>query len=139
MPESTTINNLVIGDVISFNTYGSVVPNVLNGTFLGTEAGVALRTPTVAAVNHATVYSALPSTPPTPNNYTQYNYLYIKLSNGTTVEVGTPWIISASLTRLLRSTLTLVISDIDPSQLPSIENMLNANGYINYTTSLSTS
>lgn len=138
MPESTTVNNLIIGDVISFNTYGSVVPNVLNGTFLGIEAGTALRVPNVAAVNHATVYSALPSNPPTPNNYTQYNYIYIKLSNGTTVEIGMPWIIPASLTRLLRSTLTLVLSDIDPLQLPSIENMLNANGYTNYTTSLST-
>jgi len=135
MAETTTVNKLVINDVISFNTYGIVLNNVVDGTLLGFTSGKSLRDPAQAAVNHANIYSSLPNTPsnPTINDYTSYNYLVIELVDNSIIEIGIPWINPVSLTRLVRQTATIILTDVDPATQQSIVDMLVLNGYVNYT------
>lgn len=141
MPSPVTIPNILIGDSISFTCYGtSVIPNVVNGVVLGEESGAALRIPETAAVNHAAIYSSLPTSPViTPNNYTQYSYLYIQLTDGTKVEIGFPWIDTSSLTRLVRSTATISIPDVDTSREAELIALLAVNGFVNASVNFATS
>lgn len=139
MAQTCTISQLVIGDIISFNTYGTgTVNNVSNGTLLAFESGAALRNPTVAAVNHANIYSSLPIVvPPTSNDYTKYNYLLIQLSDNSIIEIGEPWIDPISLTRLVRQTATIILTDFDASNLASLSELLQVNGYTSTSITLS--
>ena len=135
MAEIVNVNDLIIKDVISFNTYGvNVVTNVLNGTLLGIVDGSDLRNPAAAAASHAAIYPSLPVIDGVtiPNDFTKYNYLYIKLVDGTKIEVGEPWINNISLTRLSRKTCTVVIPDFDPTvDLHRLVSLLLQNGFIN--------
>jgi hypothetical protein len=108
------IADLIIDDIVSFNTYGTgTTNNVAGGKLIGISGGSNLRNPQLAATNHANIYSSLPPLGNTPNNYTKYNYLVIKLTDGTIVEIGIPWIIEITLTRVARGTATIVITDFN--------------------------
>jgi len=132
MAEMVTIDQLKIGDNITFLTYGvNTVPNVVNGVVKALEEGDALRNPTLAAINHANIYSSLP--PGTTNNYQSYNYLLIKLSDGTSTEIGLPWVVVSSLSRTVRETMVISIPDRDASEISTIISLLSSRGYLNST------
>lgn len=139
MAEVVSVDKILLGDVISFNLYGSnIINNVSNGKVIGIVDGTSLRNPQQAAANHANIYSSIPENPyaVVPNDFTQYNYLVVKLVDNTIAEYGIPWI-TPTITRLQRKTATVLIHDFDPSQLTSLVNLLNAHGYLNLTTSVS--
>ena len=136
MSKAIMLLELALNDIISFNTYGTgAINNVVNGVYLGSYIGLALRNPGVAATNHANVYPAIPVNPilPVPNNYTKYNYLLIRLADNSLVEIGIPWIIPVSLTRQDRKQAIIVLKDFDPDQLSSLNELLDVNGYLNRT------
>jgi hypothetical protein len=121
-------------DVVSFTTYGStVVSNVVNATVLAIESGYGLINPSTAAANSASIYASLPVTPGIvlSQDFRSYSYLRLKLQDNTQVEIASPWINPASLTRLVRQTGTFVIPDMDQSEVTSILNLLTSNGYVN--------
>lgn len=133
MPETATLASLNLGDIITFNTYGTSIPNVVNGTILSFESGTSLRNPPAAAVNAANIYGSLPQINgvSVPTNYTAYNYLLIQLPDGTELEIGYPWINPISLTRLTRATISIQVLDTDPSQVAVLQNLLTVNGFLN--------
>ena len=135
MAETTTIDKLILGDVVSFNIVGVMtLNNVRDGILLGFESGNALRDPATAAANHANIYSAIPVslTNPVPNDYTKYNYLLLKLVDNTVIEVGIPWINPVSISRLVRKTATVTITDWDVNQEQALTDLLTTNGYLNF-------
>lgn len=136
MAETAKIADLKLGDVISANLYGAGVnQNLSNVTITGFISGIALVNPQAAAVNHANIYSSLPNVPGnvTPDNYTRYNYIVVKSIDGSKREVGIPWINPSTLSRLVRQTATVTITDFDISQLQILQDMLTVNGYLNAT------
>ncbi len=134
MATIVSINELVIKDVISFSCYGiNIINNVVDGTLIGFTDGSNLRDPSSAAINHSNIYASLPTIPThTPNNYTKYSYLVIRLANATIVEIGIPWINTTTLSRLIRQSVTLVINDFNGNTQALIDN-LNELGYLNFT------
>lgn len=134
MPENVAVSDLNNADVLTFNNYGTaIVPDVTGGTLLGTISGGALRDPATAATHHANIFSALPVSPlePLEDNYTKYDYLTIRLTDESIVEIGIPWLIPASLTRLLRKTALVVIPDFDEGRLSILNELLSVNGFNN--------
>ena len=139
MSESVAIAALKPGDTVSFNLYGvGSSSNILNATLMAIELGSGLRNPAQAAANHANLYSSLPisNSNPVPNNYTGYNYLLLKNPNGEFVEIGLPWIIPNTVTRLTRQTCTIVLHDFDSGQVSALASYLTVGGYINPTITL---
>lgn len=140
MPESITIDNANINDVISFINYGTaIIPNITDGTLIGLSSGDSLRDPFAAATNHANIYPALPNLPedPTPNDYTKYNYFVIRKTDTTIVEIGLPWIIPSSMVRLLRKTALVTIQDFDEGQLANLNEVLLVNGFLDFNITIS--
>jgi len=140
MSEMVEISKLNIGDTVTFNCYGlNDVPNVVNGILQGISSGNNLKYPSLAAVNHANIYSSLPSqnVMPVPNDYTKYNYLVIRMPDNSILEFGIPWIQPNSVSRLLMQTATVVIKNFDSSLVNSLSNLLMSNGYSDITISLS--
>ena len=133
MAQVVAISDLKIQDIITFITYGTnTVPNVVNGKVLAFESGQYLRNPNQAAINHANIFASLPvSAPIVPNDYTKYDYILIELVDSAIVEIGIPWINPSSVTRLVRSTATIIISDYDSTQSTDIINYLNFKGFTN--------
>lgn len=139
MAQAIKLVDLKINDVISLNTYGvGALNNIVNGVYLGTYSGKALRNPQVAATNHANIYPSIPIDPllPVINNYTKYNYLQIQLTDSSIVEIGEPWIIPSSVSRLDRGTVVVVISDFDIAKLKELSDLLDTHDYLNRTISV---
>jgi len=136
MPESITISQIQLNDIISFTTYGvGGILQITNGTVIGIETGTNLRNPTAAAAEHTNLFGAIPQSTsnPIPNDYRKYNYLLIQKTDNTLVEVGFPWINQSTLTRLAYGTLTVVIEDFTTSNLPILTAFLLAQGWTNNT------
>lgn len=132
MPSLVTIPDLVIKDTISFSCYGiGIINNVVNGTLIGISDGANLRDPTTAAINHSNIYAALPIVPaPTPNDFTKYNYLVIKLTNNSIIEIGIPWVNISTLVRLTRQSVSVLVNDFD-GNTQRLKDILNDAGYLN--------
>lgn len=133
MSESVIVSDILVNDVISFQCFGSVIPNQSNVTIVGTSySGTVLRSALTAAINHANIYSSLPITPTqTSNDYTKYDYILVQTSTGSLLEIGIPWINQVTLTRLQRSTIIASIQDVDPSQVSALNTLLTQNGFNN--------
>lgn len=120
------LSDLALGDVISFTTYGSnTIPDVDNGTLVGFVLGTFLRNASAAATNHANIYASIPLENNVPNNYTKYNYLEIRLSDNTTVEIGMPWINELTLTRASRGVIRITVTDFNTEDRDALITLLN--------------
>lgn len=132
MAESVSLNNVIIKDVISFSVYGAnTLNNVVNATVLGIFSGDSLSDPLTAAVNTQNIFPSIPtnSTSPVTNDYRSYTYFKLRLSDNSVVEYAKEWIIPVTLTRLVRGTANVIISDVDNSQIGSLRSLLIENGY----------
>ncbi len=76
---------------------------------------------------HAAVYAQLPAD--TPRNPRDFQYLKLRLSNGTITAVGLPWIRESSYRKISISSLNLTIHGVAPSQRALILQALAANGF----------
>jgi hypothetical protein len=133
MAEMIHTDQILSNDVISFTTYGSsIIPNVVNAKVLAIESGDGLVNPTQAAVNAANIYPAIPNAPGAilSRDYLSYRYFRLRLADGSQVEIAEPWINPVSLSRMVRSTATVVIHDFDPTQQQNLLSILAAKGFI---------
>ena len=138
MATAITIKDLQANDIISFNCYGNgAINNVVNGVYLGSYDGTIIRNPAIAAVNHANIYPAIPANLNIPNNYTLYPYIAIKLADDSIIEIGIPWIMVVSLTRLDRKQAVILLNDFDNSRLIELNELLDINGFLNHTITVS--
>lgn len=126
------LDKLNIGDNTSFDVY----PSALLGTQYSQVVILAiLDADSVRFLNidpaamHAKVYATLPAG--TPNDPYQYQWLKLRLTNGTMTAIGIPWINPNSIAINTTSTITAVFEDVSPTDLNIIRTMCAANGYNN--------
>lgn len=84
---------------------------------------------------HVQVYPTLPVG--TPNNPADYDYVKLKLANGSTTILGIPWIKQDTLTQVSTSTITAKIAGVSAADLPRVRNCLIQNGFNNLDLSVS--
>jgi len=129
-----SINDIQLGDIVSFVMYGNTgFPDVKDGEIVGTILGTSVTNPSKAATIHANIYPTIPTSANVPNDPTAYKYFVVKKTDGTTVEVGLAWIAPLSVERLLRKTAVITITDYDNSRTAELKNILRLNGFIRNT------
>ena len=129
MSEPAAINDLIIGDTVSLLLYGNgAITSITDGVLLGKSDGAALRDPVNAAANHANIYPAIPTPHEVADNPTSYEYLLIRRTDESLVEIGVPWIQPPSVQRNLRYTATIVLDDFDPAMKSAVTEILQQNG-----------
>jgi len=129
MSQSINIDEIKIGDIVTFSCYGNgVIADVSDGEVIGTVSASGLSDAAVAATNHANIYSALPAGE-VEDDYQSYHYFRIKLQNDQIVEIGSVWIEEFSLNRRTRNNLTAVIEDFDATRVDEFRELCVVNGF----------
>lgn len=85
---------------------------------------------------HVQVYPTLPEG--TPNNPAEYNYVKLRLANGTTTVLGIPWIKENTLVKQTSSVIKATIAGVTAADLPRVRAALLQNGFQNIELSLTT-
>lgn len=78
---------------------------------------------------HANVYSNL-ADKGCPDDPERYNYLKVKLSNGSYTAVGVPWINDTTIEKLDSQTAQLKIQGVNGNDLDRLVQQISALGYI---------
>jgi hypothetical protein len=140
------IDSLKIGDVVTWQHHGNVVPSITDGTIIGFTSGLYLAGPEAAAVRHASTYPSIPQDDVViPDDYTKYDYIVVRILAGIvddvpvyeTREIGIPWIVPVSVLRQSRQVCTIQLEDFDETQITTIHRILKNNGFRKYTVSIS--
>lgn len=140
------ITDLKIGDVVSWQHYGNVVPSITDGTIIGFTSGTWLQGPDAAAVRHASTYPSIPQEDVVvPDDFSAYDYIQVRILVSVvddvpvyeTREIGIPWIIPVSVLRQSRQICTIQIQDFDEVNLTTIHRILKNNGFRKYSVSVS--
>jgi hypothetical protein len=108
--------NIKPGLKMSFNTYGSVNgATVFSGTVTGTNLGSAVPVQDEIRANHTTIWQDIPESVRSKydDNYRTYVYYSILKADGTTVYVGEPWIIEATVSEITEKELNITIAPFD--------------------------
>ena len=132
MPTTIMLEDAVIGDVLSFSTYGNnVLLNADEFTLIGVVAGTELSDPAAAAVNHANIWPVIPepSRKGHPDNYEKSLYLVLRNKADEKFEVAFPWIVSQSVRRAERGSWTVAISDMADDRVEALKEILRRNDY----------
>lgn len=130
-------NQIALFSYISFNYYAT---SVLGSGYTNAQVLAILDADTAklygpVAEIHANVYPSLPAG--TPNDYTAYPYLKLRLTDGNIVVAGLPWIVDASYVVNQTQTMTIVLQSISPDDQNNVKAALSAIGLSNFTVTLS--
>lgn len=129
--------NYVIGQTYSFQVYppalGNDWSNVKVTSVMSYEDAV--KETDVASL-HIQFYPYFGTQTNTPNDPSAYLYIKVKTQNGDTTILGTAWINDSSVTQVTAQTITAVIANVTPQDIPKIQAALVANGYNNVTVSI---
>ena len=118
-----------IGKIVSFTLY----PAAVIGTEFSYVKVKAILDPESTyqwidpVSRHANVYPTLP--PGVPNSWRGYNYVKVELADGQVTCVGLPWIDESSITIHTNTTVQAVISDVQPTDITRIRDLLVLNGF----------
>lgn len=114
----SSITNFQLGAKYNFVVYPTVLGTFKNVKIEGfvdyATAGNYIDVPAM----HANVFGSIP-TGLCPNDPRQYNYLLIRLSNGTQTAIGLPWI-SESTIELVESKRCIIVLEDESSERASI-------------------
>ena len=117
-----------IGQRVTFEIYGS---SVIGGNYTDVEIVLVSAASGVAQYDprqkHEAIYSLLPE--PRPQTHTEYKYYLIRHSNGRQSIVGDAWIKADTVIRGSMNKIVLEISDVTPSDIGKLKNLLRAEGY----------
>jgi hypothetical protein len=121
-----------IRGVYSFDVYpstilGSEYQNCTVMSYMDYET--ALQQADIPAI-HTQVYPYLPSG--TPDDPSQYDYIKIKMSDGSTVILGIAWINLSSVTEIDSVKFNVVIEGVASSDVTKLRNALSQNGFNNF-------
>ena len=130
---SGTILELLPGVKFSCTFYGQSLNNITQGVIVGKHNGTVLRDPQTANVNHINVYPTIPNQVQQniPNDYTKYDYILVKLLDGTLAEIGLPWIVPESITIHQVANTTITVPDCDQAGAAPILALIRSIGYTN--------
>lgn len=117
-----------IGKRVSFEIHGS---SIIGGTFVDVEVLAILGASAALEYDprqkHDAIYSLLPE--PRPQSHTEYSYYLVQMSNNQKTIVGDAWIKQGTLVRGSSSKVTVVVSDVSPSDVGKIRYLLREAGY----------
>lgn len=123
------INSDLIGKIVSFDTYAQYIlgDKFTRCKVVGIlDAETARHYHDIEALSIA-IYSTLPEG--TIKDYTQYQYLKVKLSNGNSTVVAIPWIKKDTLTIHTDVAINIRIDGINVSDIDTIRGILLAYNY----------
>lgn len=66
-----------------------------------------------------------------PSRPSDYNYVKLRLANGTTTIIGIPWIKQDTIVQVTSSVIRAVIAGVTPADVPRVRNCLVQNGFNN--------
>lgn len=117
------------GKSYDFTTYA---PAFL-GSFTNVQVIGVVSAPLAAAyldiyAAHANVFGSLPQGS-AANDASKYDYVIVRMSNGTDVALGLPWIDGSTVQLRERGRLTIDIDDVGPDDVETIRLALSANGF----------
>ncbi len=118
-----------LGSTVSFDLWPVQVlgTSIKNAKVLGLfDASTAMQLGYDAPAQHVAVYPTLPSE--TPNDYSKYNYLYLKLASGQKTFIGIPWVKEATWVEEMVRTIAIFVENVTPSQENLAVQALSANG-----------
>lgn len=126
---SEILNKLKFKTVVSFELYPA---SILGASIKEAEVLAILDKQTANQFGdmdtlHRNVYPTLPST--TVDDPDLYQYVKLRLSNGTTKVIGLPWIIEDSIVVSAVGRLELVFDNVTPEDRDIILRGIAANGY----------
>lgn len=121
--------DFVLRKVYNFSVYpvnllGDIFQNV---TVMGILDEETARAFIDTVGRHKQFYPQLPEG--TPNDWTAYNYLKLKLENGDTTVIGIPWIRQDTVVEVTAQQIKAVIPNVTVADIPKIRNALLSNGY----------
>lgn len=122
-----------IGKRYSFNTYssGQLPYNIENVKIVSMLDGMtAERLGYNVATKHAQVYAGLPHDAPITKEFTSQYYYEVEYDNGNRDVFGHYWINHETIQRMTKSTVTVILADIEPDQITALRETLSANGFI---------
>ena len=125
------ISNLSAGQMVSFSLTTNLISSVYNNvTILGIVGyDMAMLTEDVNAI-HRNIYSSLPDN--TPSSAKDYNYLIVRLQDGTKKAVGAPWI-SNDIKVVSSVVYTVTIRDGSADSTDLIRKALQSRGFTDIT------
>jgi hypothetical protein len=110
-------SDILLESTVSFDLYPAhaLGTSIKNAKVLGIfNAQTAMQLGFDAPALHAIVFPTLP--PGTPNGADKYQYVYLKLTNGTKTFIGIPWIKESTYVVEMVRTVALYIENISPDQ-----------------------
>lgn len=124
-----SLSNITLNSVVSFELYAESILGInrRNVKILGILDAQDASRYIEPVTMHAAVYASLPDD--TPNDFSAYPYLKIKLESGETEAIGLPWIRDESYEEIALSDLQLRLNNISPSRRADLMNLLAANGF----------
>lgn len=130
--------SIVLPSTVNFSQYA---PAIIGAGYEGARVLAILDADSAsayidAAAIHASIYPAL-APQGTPNDYTAYPYLKLKLASGQTTAVGLPWIIDASYVVVQTAKMTIVLDSVSPTDQNNVKAALSAIGLSNISITLS--
>lgn len=126
-----TVADLPIGACVTFDTYA---PAILGTEYNECVVLAHLDADTVRmlgndpAAKHANVYPTLPPGQ-TPNDYTSYLYVKLRMLNGTLEYLGIPWIRQETINARQVQCAVITVEDVGPEDVQEIIEQLSAAGY----------
>lgn len=132
----SAMSKMNLGDTVSFDVYpssilGTKFSNCKVLAFLDMDSATQWIDPVAMHVN---VYPTLPKG--TPNKASGYNYVKVKLANGTVTCVGDPWIKAETIKVITSSKIQIIVEDTGPDDVQRLANILQQNGYSNISVDL---
>ena len=83
------------------------------------------------AALHASIYPTIAQY--APNDYRMYDYIIVRLANGTVTAVGEPWIDPVTLKISSRTDVELRVTNADATDAAKIKTILASHGYFDVT------
>lgn len=126
-----TKDDLPIGSLVSFEPYA---PGVLGTAWQNCTVMAHLDAETVRMLGndpearHVNVYPSLPSGQ-TPNDYSAYLYVKLKLVSGSYEYLGIPWIRKETIVTRSVKKAVITVEDVNQNDVQNIVEQLSAAGY----------
>ena len=132
MSKTITVDQIQLDDKVSLTLHGAVNGTTqINGVVISITSWNGIPVSSSAPTDHVNLYPLLPDVvkDTTPDSWTAYRYIGIKMADGTVQYVGYPWIVNS--TAILDNPVVAIITlnDFNESSSESLKALLRVNGY----------
>jgi len=132
MLNAVTIHEIALNDNIKMSLYSGMSGRVdIEGTVLARLNSDGVPASANAPVHHSNIYRHLPDNIKAiyPDDWTGYNYLMVKTTDGALLYIGEAWIIESALYVNSVTTATITLTDFRDPDTTALRALLLSNGY----------